>query len=284
MGNQLAVMAHTKRGDEIIVGADCHIVRSEGGAAAMLSSVSYRIVGSPDGIICAEDIKRGIRAKNIHYPDTGLLCLENALGNGRAVPMDLMREAYETAHAAGVPVHLDGARIFNAAHCLGVDAREIADLTDSVMFCLSKGLGAPVGSILAGSHAFIEEARRGRKRLGGGMRQAGVLAAPGLIALEEMTERLKDDHVNARYLAEKLAALEHVECVPEEVQINMVFFKVTKPGFSPDVFVKRMAENSVVISGEFGGPGKYRWLTHYGIERSDIDGAVGVLSELLGLS
>jgi threonine aldolase len=280
MGNQLSVMTHTKRGNEIILGKNSHIVHYECGAAAALSQVSFAAVDNPNGFIYAENVAKEFRGSDIHFPETGLLCLENALSSGRVVPLEIMKAAADEAHKRNVPVHLDGARIFNAALSLGIDAKDLAACCDSVMFCLSKGLCAPVGSILAGSKEFIEKARRNRKMLGGGMRQAGVLAAPGIIALEKMTLRLHEDHENAKYLARKLQALDFVECNPDESEINMVFFNVTKPGFNPAAYIKHMMEKNIKVSGEVS-PGRYRYVTHNGITKQDIDIVVDSLKEIL---
>jgi threonine aldolase len=280
MGNQLAVMTHTKRGNEIILGKNSHIVHYECGAAAILSQVSFCTVDNPNGFIYPEDVVNGFRSSDIHFPETGLLCLENALAGGRVVPLEIMKASADEAHKRNIPVHLDGARIFNAALKLGIDAKDIAACVDSVMFCLSKGLCAPVGSILAGSKTFIDKARRNRKILGGGMRQAGVLAAPGIIALEKMTLRLGEDHENAQYLAKKLQALDFVECNPDESEINMVFFNITKPGFNPSDYIKHMMGKNIKVSGETS-PGRYRYVTHNGITKQDIDFVIDSLREIL---
>ena len=276
MANQLAIMAHTMRGNEVILGQNSHIVAHEVGGAAILSSVSYRIVDNPDDTIRGEDIHRLVRGQDIHYPETGLVCLENALGNGTVVPLALMKEAYDAAKAHHLPVHLDGARLFNAATHLGVDAKELTAYCDSVMFCLSKGLCAPVGSMLCGGPSFISRAKKFRKLLGGGMRQTGVLAACGLISLEKMTKRLYVDHENARYLAEKLAQIPWVNVDIDKVQINMVFFKVVPtegtPAFDDAAFVAYMLDNGIKING--AEQGLFRFVTHHDITRRDIDTAV----------
>jgi threonine aldolase len=280
MGNQLAIMTHTKRGNEIILGKNSHIVHYECGAAAVLSQVSFCTIDNPNHFVYAEDVAKNVRSSDIHFPETGLLCLENALANGRVVPLEIMKAAADEAHKRNIPVHLDGARIFNAALHLGIDAKEIADCCDSVMFCLSKGLCAPVGSMLVGTKAFIDKARRNRKIFGGGMRQTGVLAAPGIIALEKMTLRLGEDHKNAQYLAQKLQALNFVECDPSESEINMVFFNVNKPGFNPSSYIKHMAEKNIKVSGETS-PGRFRYVVHNSISQQDIDVVVASLKELL---
>ncbi len=277
MGNQLAIMSHTSYGDEIIVGANSHIVVHEVGAAARLSGVSYAIVDNPDDRIYAEDVIRKIRTDDIHHPKTGLVCLENALANGTVVPLDIMKDAYEAAKANGIPVHTDGARLFNAATALGVDASEIAKYTDSVMFCLSKGLCAPVGSMLAGSKEFINKARRMRKLLGGGMRQAGILAAAGIIALEKMTKRLHEDHENIKYMTEKLLEMPEISLKPENVQIDMVYFDIVKEGFDAAAFTDYLFNNGVKINNDW--PLEFRYVAHNDISREDIDKVIGLMKE-----
>lgn len=277
MGNQLAIMSHTTYGDEIIVGANSHIVVHEVGAAARLSGVSYAIVDNPDDRIYAEDVIRKIRTDDIHHPRTGLVCLENALTNGTVVPLDVMKEAYEAAKANDLPVHTDGARLFNAAASLGVTASEIAENTDSVMFCLSKGLCAPVGSMLAGSREFINRARKHRKLLGGGMRQAGILAAAGIIALEEMTKRLHIDHDNAKYMMERLMEMPEICLKPENVQIDMVYFEICKEGFDAAAFTDYLFANGVKINNDW--PLEFRYVAHNDISREDIDKVIDLMKD-----
>jgi len=277
MGNQLAIMSHTSYGDEIIVGANSHIVVHEVGAAARLSGVSYAIVDNPDDRIYAKDVIRKIRTDDIHHPRTGLVCLENALANGTVVPLNIMKEVYETAKANGLPVHTDGARLFNAATALGVDASEVARYTDSIMFCLSKGLCAPVGSMLAGSGEFINRARKHRKLLGGGMRQAGILAAAGIIALEEMTKRLSSDHENAKYMMERLMEIPEISLKPENVQIDMVYFGIKKEDFDAADFTEYLLTNGVKINNDW--PLEFRYVTHNDILRDDIDKVIGLMKD-----
>ena len=196
-GNQLCVLTHTRRGDEVILGEDCHIVLHEVGGAAVIAGVQLRTLKSNNGMLDPADVEAAIRpGDDIHYPHTGLICVENAHGLGTAIPVNNLQAIKKIGEEHGIPVHMDGARIFNAAVALGVDAKEIAACADSVQFCLSKGLAAPVGSLVAGTKEFIEIARKNRKLMGGGMRQAGILAAAGIIALEKMTKRLHIDHEN----------------------------------------------------------------------------------------
>jgi len=275
MANQLAIMAHTKRGDEVILGQNSHIVAHEVGGAAILSGTSYRIVNNPDDIIYAADIHKMVRPADIHYPDTGLVCVENALSNGTVVPLCKMEEVYNAAKEYNLPVHLDGARLFNAAVYLNVDPKEITKYCDSVMFCLSKGLCSPVGSMLCGSRDFINKTRKYRKLLGGGMRQVGILAASGIISLEKMTKRLHTDHENAAYMARELSKLPYVKIDTEAVHINMVFFTISKPGFNHDGFVNHLLEKGIKINANDNGV--YRFVTHNDVSRADIDFVVDSL-------
>lgn len=270
MGNQISIMAWTAPGNEIIVGTNCHIVQHEAGAAARLSGVNYALVNNPDEKIYKEDIHRLVRpAGNVHYPRTSLLCLENALGNGDVVEMELMEEAWRAAKEHGLNVHLDGARIFNAACALKVEARDIAARADSVSFCLSKGLASPVGSLICGPAEFIDEARRCRKLLGGGLRQAGILAACGLISLNKMTRRLQEDHDNAKYLGERLAGTAGIEIDTGVIKINMVYWRPADPGFDADRFVAFLAERGILINPPHGG--LFRLVTHNDAGRDDLE-------------
>lgn len=279
MGNQLGVMTHTLRGDEVILGENSHIAVHEVGAAAVLSGVQLRTIKSDDDILYPEAIEKAIRADDIHEPRTGLICLENALANGTVVPLDVMKGVYEVAKCHNIPVHLDGARIFNAATTLGCTAADIAKYTDSVQFCLSKGLCAPVGSILAGTEEFIKKARKNRKLLGGGMRQAGILAAAGIVALEKMTKRLAEDHENAKYLGKRLLEIPGIELNLEKIQINMVFFKLSRPGFDSSSLVSKLFEKGIKINGPEGG--LFRFVTNNDVTKKDIDYVIDVMKEIL---
>lgn len=279
MGNQLALFTHCQRGDEVILGEDCHIVWHEAGAAAMIAGVQLRTVASQDSVLAADEVQRRIRiGDDIHCPKTGLICLENAHSSGRVIPLANMRSIYALAQQHGVPVHLDGARVFNAATRLGVDVRAITEYADSVMCCLSKGLAAPVGSILAGSHEFIALARRRRKILGGGWRQAGVLAAPGLIALNDMVDRLEEDHANATFLAQQLAELPGIRIDLSAVEINMVWFSV------PDSLDVAGLMQQFELAGIKANPpeaGRMRLVTHWQVGRHEISQIVDVLRRCL---
>ncbi|MGN0625433.1 MAG: low-specificity L-threonine aldolase [Oscillospiraceae bacterium] len=280
MGNQVSIMTHTRRGDEVICSENAHIVQHEVGATAVLSGVCLRTIKTEDDQLTAETVERAIRPDDIHMPRTSLVEMENALSNGRVMPLEKMKEVYETAHWHGLPVHLDGARIFNAAEALGVEAKEIAQYGDSVMFCLSKGLCAPVGSMVCSTADFIDRARKNRKIVGGGMRQCGILAAAGIIAIEKMSKRVGEDHENAKYFAQKLAALPGVTVDMDAVQISMIFFTIDKPGFDHQAFPAVMREKGILVNGIEDG--KYRFVTHYWIGKKEIDRTIDVLAKLLG--
>lgn len=279
MGNQLAVMTHTRRGDEIIVEETCHIVEHEVGAVAVLSGVNLRTIKGINSVMQPQDVAAAIREDDIHHPETTLVCMENALSNGRVVPLETMRQIYDIAKKHNLSVHLDGARIFNAAAYLKVEAKEIAAYTDTVMFCLSKGLCAPVGSILAGSKSFIAKAKKNRKLIGGGMRQVGILAAAGLIALKDMTKRLHVDHENAKYLAGKLAELPGVKLDMDSIHINMVFFTIDNLKMSDAEFIDRLYQKGIKVNGAYRGI--LRFVTNNDVSREDIDYAVSCIKELI---
>lgn len=274
MGNQLALMTHTQRGDEIITGAHNHIVIHEVGAIPVLSGAGVRTISHPDDFITPAQLVKAIRSSDIHEPKSTVLAMENALSNGKVMPLSLMKDNYELAKKHSLKVHLDGARLFNAATALNVEATELTQYCDSVMFCLSKGLCAPIGSILAGPKDFIQKARKNRKLLGGGMRQAGFLAAAGLIALKDMRLRLQDDHDNAKYLAQKLLETGLVTLNHDDVQINMVFFEFIDPHFNHDDFPAYLLKNGVKINPDFP---TYRFVTHYWISKEDIDYVVDLI-------
>jgi len=273
-GNQLSLFTWCPRGSEVILGEQCHIIQHEAGAASVIAGVQTRPIFAPAGILPPEAIEERIRGNDIHFPPTSLVCLENAHSSGRVVPLSYMREVADLAHRHGLPVHLDGARLFNAATALGVDATEIAGTVDSVMFCLSKGLCAPVGSMLAGPRDFVEKARRKRKIMGGGMRQAGVIAAPGILALTSMVDRLADDHRHARILAEGVAGLAGVVLDPPEVDTNIVIFRM--PGVAEAESFSAALEREGVLISDFGG-GRLRLVTHDGIAEADCRAAVDVM-------
>jgi threonine aldolase len=274
MGNQLAIMTHTQRGDEIITGANYHIVAHEVGAAAVLSNVSIRTIHHDNDFIYPQDIKSAIRSIDIHNPRTSLLCLENALSNGTVMPMELMQKNIDLAHSMGLKVHLDGARVFNAAVALDCDVKTLTAPFDSVMFCLSKGLCSPIGSMLVGSKDFIEKARKNRKLLGGGMRQAGILAAAGLISINEMTKRLAEDHRNADRLAHALSEIADVEVFDKLRDINMVYFKLHSDT------AEKLVEFAMNRGCKINPPsqGVFRVVTHNDISSEDVDAFIQIVA------
>ncbi|HPI17393.1 MAG TPA: low-specificity L-threonine aldolase [Mesotoga sp.] len=266
-GNQLSILTHTLRGDEVIIPASNHIIVHEAGASAVIAGVQMRTLDCDDGMPSVDRILKAIRGEDLHYPRTGLICLENAHSSGRVLPMEYMKEVYSIARERAVPVHLDGARVFNAAVSLGIDAREIASKADSVMFCLSKGLGAPIGSMLVGTKDFISRARKGRKIMGGAMRQAGIIAAAGIIAIEKMIDRLGEDHENARYLAKKLEEIKGIEIMRDRLDINMVFFKLDQG--RPEAIVGELYREGIKINPPEGD--EWRLVTNLDVSRSDLD-------------
>jgi threonine aldolase len=251
MGNLIAVLSHCGRGDEMILGDRAHIFRSEQGGAAALGGVHPHILpNAGDGTLDLGQVAAAIRGDNEHYPATKLLCLENTHNfcGGRVLPVAYMDAAADLAHTHGLQLHVDGARLWNAAVALDVAPERLVRHADSVSVCLSKGLGAPVGSVVAGSRAFIRRARRNRKVVGGSMRQAGVIAAAGIVAVTEMIERLADDHAHARLLAEGLAQIEGIHLNVDEVETNLVFFEVQQPTINAPQLAHRLAEQGVLMN------------------------------------
>ena len=280
-GNQLALFTHCQRGDEVLLGEDCHIVAHEVGAASVIAGVNLRTLPSIGGELNPEHIKSRIRGEDIHFPSTGLVCLENAHSNGRVISLENMKNIYNISQNAAIPVHLDGARIFNAAASLGVQASDIAKYSDSVMFCLSKGLCAPVGSILCGSKVFIAKARKKRKMMGGGMRQVGLLAAAGLIALQKIRLRLHEDHKNAILLGTELAKIPGIKVFMEDIQINMVFFDMSGTGYNPEKLVAELFAKGVKINPPEDGI--MRFVTNYWVTEDDVRYVVEGVRDLCSL-
>lgn len=279
MGNQIGIMSQTRRGDEIIAGAESHIVMHEVGAAAVLSGVNVRQIDYPNCIPVPEMIAARIRPDDIHEPPTALICLENALANGRVVPLETMAEIRKIADEHSLPIHLDGARVFNAATALNVDVKEITKYADTVSCCLSKGLCAPVGAVLAGPKATIERARKCRKMLGGGMRQCGILGAAGIIALKDMTKRLGEDHANAKLMANLLNKIDGVSVDVDAVEINMVFFKVDRDTALKDRLPELMKEKGILINPE--ELGEFRFVTNNDVSTKDVEYAAGTFASLI---
>lgn len=277
-GNQLALLTHTRRGHEVIVGKNNHIVVHEVGASAVIAGVQLRTLDTINGAMDPKDVEMAIRVDDIHEPETGLICVEEAHGCGAVVPLETLREIKQIAEKHSIPVHMDGARIFNAAVALGVSAKEIAACADSVMFCLSKGLAAPAGSMVAGSKKFIDRARKNRKLMGGGMRQVGILAAAGIIALEKMTLRLSEDHENAKYMAARLEEIPGVNVIKDRLDIDMVFF--TMQNEIPDLAEKLYKKNIKINDIEAG---EYRFVAHIDVTREDIDYVISSMKELVNI-
>jgi threonine aldolase len=264
-GNQLALFTWCERGTEVVLGEECHIVQHEAGAAAIIAGVQTRTIPAPEGVLPPEAIRSRLRKRDLHAPATSLICLENAHSQGRAVSLEDMDAVRGIANEWGLPIHLDGARIFNAAAALDLEAWEIAARVDSVMFCLSKGLCAPVGSLLAGPKDFVDAARLKRKILGGGMRQAGILAAAGIIALTCQTARLTEDHLRTKELARILAGIPGIEIHPEEMDINMVFFTFPPARKAAEAarFLKTFKDHGIIINPPENGI--FRFVLHYWI-------------------
>jgi threonine aldolase len=262
-GNQLALFTWCRRGTEVLLGEECHIIQHEAAAASVIAAVQTRPVPAPDGVLGTDALRERLRKGDLHAPASSLICLENAHSLGRAVPLSSMDAVRELAGQWNLPVHLDGARIFNAAAALGLEARDIAARADSVMCCLSKGLCAPVGSLLAGTADFVREARLRRKIMGGGMRQAGILAAAGILALTEQPRFLAEDHARARRLEAALGNIPGVSVIPGD--INMVFFRyppAREPGRAERI-TDHFRERRILINPPEGD--LFRLVTHYWI-------------------
>ncbi len=278
-GNLVSVLAQTRPGQEVVLDVDAHIFNYEVAGTSVIGGVQMRPVKTERGFPSPAQVREALRPGNIHIPPTGLVCLENTHnrhGGTCCTPEEIAAVA-AVAHEAGVPVHLDGARLFNAAVALGRPARDFARDVDSVTFCVSKGLGAPVGSVVCGRPDFIARARRIRKLLGGGMRQAGVIAAAGIVALERMVDRLAEDHANARALAEGVARLPGMRIDLASVQTNIVIFRVDRPQ-GGDELVKGCAARKVKIHGV--SPTSIRCVTHKDIDADDVARTLDALNEI----
>jgi threonine aldolase len=285
MGNLVSVVAHTQAGQEVILDIDSHIYNYEVAGGTVVGNVQMRPVKTERGFLTPAQVEEAIRPSNIHIPVTGLVCLENTHNRhgGTCMAPEEISAVAKVAHAAGVPVHVDGARLFNAVVALKRDAREFVRDVDSVTFCLSKGLGAPLGSVVCGSADFVNRARRVRKMVGGGMRQAGVVAAAGVVALERMVDRLAEDHANARRLAEGLAALPGLEIDLATVQTNIVIIRVNRGDRAQSItatqaLVAGGAARKVKIHAT--GPTSIRCVTHKDVDADDIRRALDAFREL----
>ena len=283
MGNLICVLTHCARGEEVILGDVSHMFINEAGGMAALGGIQPHIIpNQPDGTLRLEDIVDAIRGDNIHFPRTRLICLENTHNrcNGAALTSQYIESVASIARQYDLLLHLDGARVFNAAVALGVDVKELTKSVDSLIFCLSKGLSSPVGSIVCGSKEFIAQALRTRKILGGGMRQTGIIAAPGTIALEHMVNRLAEDHINARRLAEGIDQIPGLSINLEKVQTNILYFDIISDTITMDVFMKRLENKGIKLLAT--GPSRFRLVTHYGISANDITTTLMCLREIMG--
>ncbi|MBN1593243.1 MAG: aminotransferase class I/II-fold pyridoxal phosphate-dependent enzyme [Candidatus Coatesbacteria bacterium] len=283
MGNEVAINVWTDPGDEIIVEKRSHIYLYEAAGPALISGVQVCTIETPDGVMPLDQIEASLRDPlDVHCAITSLICIENThnMHGGRVLPIDYLRELREFSLERRIPIHLDGARIFNASAATGVSPAEYASLADSVMFCLSKGLGAPIGSMVVGSEDFIEKAHRVRKVLGGGMRQVGVIAAPAIIALEEMTGRLRIDNENAKALAEGIADLPGLTLVPDVIDTNIVFARFDPPAPSAEEVAERLEEQGILCIPL--GHGLIRFVTHFDVDETDVERLVDALREMLG--
>ncbi|MEJ2364706.1 MAG: low-specificity L-threonine aldolase [Deltaproteobacteria bacterium] len=281
MANQVAIKSHIQPGDEIIIDQNAHIFYYECGAAAVISGGQFRCLGGEHGILSAEIIRHAVRPPDIHQPPTRLICLENShnRGGGSIYTLDNLAGIGRLAAEHDIRVHLDGARLFNAALAAKTPAKELARQTDSVCVAFSKGLGAPAGSVLCGSAPFIEKAIRFRKMLGGGMRQVGILAAACLYGLDNNVERLEVDHQNAKRLAHGLAGMDGIRIDPEQVVTNIVLFDVGSTSMDADTFAERLAPAGVLLIPF--GPTTLRAVTHLDVTTADIDAALEIIQQFL---
>jgi threonine aldolase len=281
MANQIAIRAQTHHGDEIIMERTSHPFNSEAGALAALAGVQVNLIDGAHGIMDAKQIRAVVRSPNVHHAPTALICLENThnRGGGSVWPLENIRAIREVARSAGVPMHLDGARLMNACVATGLTPKDYAQYFDSCTLCLSKGLGAPVGSLVIGAREFIAKAHRFRKQFGGGMRQAGILAAAGIYALEHNIERLAEDHLNAKRLARGIAEIEGLAIDVNGVETNIVYFDVRQAGLSVPILLERLKAEGVLMLGT--GPNSIRAVTHLDVSKDGIERAVQVLREVV---
>jgi len=280
--NLVSLLSNTKRGDSVILEADSHIYWYEVGGLSAIGGLVPLPVKGHLGVLDPRDVEASIRPKDIHSPETTLVCIENThnRAGGTTVTPDQIRRISEVAEANGLKLYMDGARIFNASVAMRLDVKEFTRHVDNLMFCLSKGLSCPIGSIVVGSREFIERARKVRKVLGGGMRQAGVIAAPGIVALEKMIDRLEDDHTNARLLAERLAKIDGIGLDLRTVQTNIVNVDLSGLGITSDLFVSGLKEQRVLVLKRDSY--RVRMVTHRGIEREHIEKALDTIEHVIG--
>ena len=279
--NLVSLLGNTKRGNLVILEAESHIYWYEvGGLSAIASLLPWPVRGDL-GVLDPKDIEAAMRPKNIHFPETALICIENTHNKygGTITTPDQIKAVSKVAKAFGLKLYMDGARIFNAAVALKVDVKDFTKHVDNLMFCLSKGLSCPIGSIVVGTDEFIEKARKNRKILGGGMRQAGIIAAPGIVALEKMIDRLEEDHENARALAEGLAQINGISIELENVQTNIVHFDVSELLVTSDQFASRLRENGVLAL--LRDKKRLRMVTHRGIEKENVDKTLNIVDSIV---
>jgi len=282
MGNLVSILARCGRGEEIILGDVSHTFLYEAGGISALGGIHpHTVPNQPDGTLALADIEAAIRPDNVHFPRTRLICLENTHNRcgGAALSAEYMEAVAGLARRHHLGVHLDAARVFNAAVALGVDVKELTQHVETLTFCLSKGLAAPVGSVICGSEEFIAEARRIRKVVGGGMRQAGVIAAAGIVAMDEMIDRIQEDHENAARLARGIDEIDGLSIDLARVQTNLVYFDVAGEQTPAEEILTRLASKGVKVLQL--GPRRFRAVTHYGISSADIDRAVSSLAEVM---
>lgn len=283
MGNLVSLLAHAPRGSEVILGDEAHIFHYEQGGASVVGGLVYHTVPTnPLGDLPLDKLAAAIRdPSNPHYALAGVICLENTHNRcgGTVLALDYIAQVRELATTNHLPLHLDGARLPNAAVALGVDLKTVAAPFDSVQLDLSKGLAAPVGGVVVGNKEFIHRAHRARKLLGGGMRQAGTIAAAGIVALEQMVERLAEDHAHARLLVEALIEMPDVRIDPATVQTNLVVFRLNPERWTPATFITAMREHGILLGGF--GDDRLRFATHYGISRADIDKTIAAARQVL---
>jgi len=283
MGNLIALMVHCQRGDEVILGSKSHIYVNEAGGIAALGGIQpHPIQNQKDGTLALDEILASIRPEDVHQPITRLICLENTQNICGGIPLSVeyTRQVSELAHAHGLSLHIDGARIFNAATALKVNVKELAAPADSIMFCLSKALGSPIGSMVVGTDKFIKRARHIRKMVGGGMRQVGVIAAAGIISLEKMTRRLGDDHMRAKKLAAGLKDVKGIVLDGDAPATNMVYFNLANDvPFDEKALCQKMLTYSILI--DWDGPRRIRLVTHYWVDDNAVTKTVAALTELL---
>jgi len=281
MANQVSIMTYTQRGDEVIVGKNSHIYNYEVGAMAALSGVQAFPLNDENGMFSLDELESAIRSENIHFPKTALITLENThnRAGGVALSKEYIDEVANIADKYGIPVYLDGARIFNACIALAISPAKMVERVDALMFCLSKGLSAPIGSVIVGKRDFIERARKMRKRLGGGMRQAGVIAACGIVALNKMVDRLKEDHENAELLAKELSEVKGIIVEPVAVRTNMVYFMLLPGAIDAPELAKRLLERGIKIG--VVSKRRVRLVTHKDVLKEDVIEAAKAIKEVV---